>query len=133
MNPIKINRDQDITVYKVLGLDENGGLHSPIHDFEWPVGEVMEINDKPEVKEYHYLSYNATSINGNAFHTFREKESAEEFLRKKKGWFDMYKRFAIAECVIPAGSKFIYLGAQDVSDDAYASEKLMVVSYIETE
>lgn len=130
MNPMKLNRGEDITVYKVLGQDENGGLHSPIHNFDWVVGETASIDDKAVFKEYHYFNYTATSVEGNAFHSFREKETAEQYLRSKEGVFCKYKKFVVAECVIPADSKFVYLGAYNTGDDSYASEKLKVVSYV---
>ena len=130
MNPMKINRGEDITVYKVLGVDENGVLHSPIHDYEWPVGETQEINDKADIKEHTYFNYRATSVNGNAFHSFSEKEIAErDAIERHINRCKRYPKYVIAECVIPGDSKFIYLGAFKHMDDSYASEKLRVVSF----
>lgn len=124
---MKLSREEDITVYKVLGVDEDGVLHSPIRKFEWQVGETMATDEKPIMKEHHYFGFNTTSVEGNAFHSFREKEVAREYAVAKSKIFK-FNKIVIAECVIPSDSKFVYLGAFNKSDDSYASEKLKVVS-----
>ena len=128
-NPMKINRSDDITVYKILGI-KDGELHSPIYDYLWPVGETMSINDKPLFKEYHNINFTTTGIIGNAFHTYRNEEDAIN-ASTKIGEIGDYDKYVIAECVIPSASKFVYLGTYNRSDDCYASEKLTVVSYRE--
>ena len=127
MSPMKLNCEEDITVYKVLGVDEDGVLRSPIRKFKWQVGETMATNEKPEIKEYHYLGFSSVSVEGNAFHTFKEKEVAREYAIAKSKIFN-FNKMVVAECVIPADSKFVYLGVFNNTDDSYASEKLKVVN-----
>ena len=129
MNPIRLNRNEDITVYKIMRQDENGNLHSLYYNYEWPVGEVQAINDKADIREHRYMGFNHTSVNGNAFHSFMDKEQAKDYAIEQFARLFAGTKYVLAECVIPADSKFVYLGAFNYSDDSYASEKLKVVSY----
>ena len=122
----KKSQEEDIKCYKVLTRTEDGKtLLSPVFStMTWEVGETYHLGvNKP------HLSYDENYIEGNAFHTFEDRNDAEKFkcsFRPLPGHVNV-----VAECTIPKSSKFLYTGVTSLVswpfyEKGYASEALRI-------
>lgn len=153
LNPIPVYRDgEDIKVYKVLKVGSIGEKYlSPYNEYmpcsTWKLSKTNRLDDdyQPEMTQ---MFNGDVRIDGGAFHTFANlKDAAVELSywisrTRPERWsmyndVEYYDHYVIAECIIPADTKYVYFGwfymANDNPVPAYASQSLTPVRVLTKE
>ena len=99
-----IGCSKDFTVYKVFILSDEC-LHSPYYNYEWghknDLGKVVRLNTP-------WPFFSGYNVHGNSFHSFKSMIKAE----LEAIWNSRSQSYTlcVAECTIPADSKFLFEG-----------------------
>lgn len=96
----------DITVYKILEVNVNGGLYSPTQSTSWTLDLVAVIHDLKRVR-----SHTADTIDAG-LHSLRTLQDAKDF--KRSNYPNSF--YKICTAVIPKGALYWENATQYVSD-----------------
>jgi len=130
-----IKPTKDLVCYKILrkGVVPNF-FSSPYFGYLYKLG-LLEKKYPVKIPGYKNPFTNETTIEGDAFHSFKTLQGA----KRVKQYVNYSEDYVIVKCIIPKDSTYIYEGIFVISSYSkpvrkyvsYASQKIIPVSVIE--
>lgn len=113
--------DKDIVCYKIL-MRRTNYFVSPYMEYRYDIPSTVE--DTAEEKEKCFRDMEKKMISSGFLHTFQTYTAATHWKEIMQGR-EPYTSFVIAECIIPAGTRY-YIG----TNSDICSKKLRLVKII---